>query len=161
MRTINQFYFGCPRRHIIRSEMALRGGNHSSDAFCYICGQFIKTRTKKFSVIASRIMVKFSYFEAKKSILKTAKAIFERNNEIFLLFCNEKCWKITLAYQRQKSCYVVLLSCCLWTENIRVEVASGSLWENIPSTFSNPKLRKPLLTPLVLFGIEASHTRVN
>ncbi len=33
--------------------MASRGCNHSPDAFCYICGQFIKTRAKKFSVTAS------------------------------------------------------------------------------------------------------------
>ncbi len=52
-QTTNQFCFGSLRRHITRGEMASRGCNHSPDAFCYICAQFIKTRAKKFSVTAS------------------------------------------------------------------------------------------------------------
>ena len=33
--------------------MASRGCLHPTDAFCYVCGQFIKTRAKKISVKAS------------------------------------------------------------------------------------------------------------
>ncbi|XP_076329190.1 uncharacterized protein LOC143235178 [Tachypleus tridentatus] len=33
--------------------MASRSCNHSADTFCYVCGQFIKTRAKKYSVTAS------------------------------------------------------------------------------------------------------------
>ncbi|XP_076321172.1 uncharacterized protein LOC143230837 isoform X2 [Tachypleus tridentatus] len=33
--------------------MASRSCKYSSDAFCCVCGQFIKTRAKKYSVIAS------------------------------------------------------------------------------------------------------------
>ncbi|XP_076369509.1 uncharacterized protein LOC143256316 isoform X2 [Tachypleus tridentatus] len=35
------------------SEMASRSCKHSPDAFCYVCGQFIKTRAKNYSVTAS------------------------------------------------------------------------------------------------------------
>ena len=38
------------------SEMASRGCKHPADAFCYVCGQFIKTRAKKYSVEASAKM---------------------------------------------------------------------------------------------------------
>ncbi|XP_058889662.1 uncharacterized protein LOC131739473 [Acipenser ruthenus] len=36
--------------------MASRGCKHPADAFCYVCGQFIKTRAKKYSVEASAKM---------------------------------------------------------------------------------------------------------
>lgn len=36
--------------------MASRGCLHPADAFCYVCGQFIKTRARKFSVKACRKM---------------------------------------------------------------------------------------------------------
>jgi hypothetical protein len=36
--------------------MASRGCLHPADSFCYVCGQFIKIRAKKYSVEASRIM---------------------------------------------------------------------------------------------------------
>ena len=36
--------------------MASRGCLHPADAFCYVCGQFIKKKTKKYSVEASRKM---------------------------------------------------------------------------------------------------------
>ncbi|XP_076325272.1 uncharacterized protein LOC143233190 [Tachypleus tridentatus] len=36
--------------------MASRSCKHSPDAFCYVCGQFIKTRAKEYSVIASAKM---------------------------------------------------------------------------------------------------------
>ncbi len=106
MQTTNQFCFGCQRRHITRSEMASRGCNHFPDAFCYICGQFIKTRAKKFSVTASAKMVKNSYFGIKKNNSKSHKNN-DRNNGHFLLFSNEKSWKIAPVCQRQKSCYIV------------------------------------------------------
>jgi hypothetical protein len=34
------------------SEMASRRCKHLADAFCYVCGQFIKTRAKKYFVEA-------------------------------------------------------------------------------------------------------------
>ncbi|XP_076365929.1 uncharacterized protein LOC143254903 [Tachypleus tridentatus] len=36
--------------------MASRSCKHYPDAFCYVCGQFIKTRAKKYSVTTSAIM---------------------------------------------------------------------------------------------------------
>ena len=44
--------------------MALRKCRHSADAFCYVCGEFIKTRAKKYSVSTSKKMTKayFLYF---------------------------------------------------------------------------------------------------
>ncbi|XP_076361843.1 uncharacterized protein LOC143252902 [Tachypleus tridentatus] len=36
--------------------MALRSCKHSPDAFCYVCGQFIKTRVKKYPMTASAKM---------------------------------------------------------------------------------------------------------
>ena len=36
--------------------MASRDCNRSPDAFCYLCGQFIKTRASKFSMITSKKM---------------------------------------------------------------------------------------------------------
>lgn len=36
--------------------MASRGCLHPADAFCYVCGQFIKTRARKYSVKACRKM---------------------------------------------------------------------------------------------------------
>ena len=36
--------------------MAARSCKYSADAFCYTCGEFIKTTSKKFSVVASSRM---------------------------------------------------------------------------------------------------------
>ena len=36
--------------------MASKGCLHPADAFCYVCGQFIKTRVRKYSVKACRKM---------------------------------------------------------------------------------------------------------
>lgn len=36
--------------------MASRGCKHPADAFCYVCGQFIKQRAKKYSVEVSAKM---------------------------------------------------------------------------------------------------------
>ena len=36
--------------------MVSRGCLHPADAFCYVCGQFIKTRARKYSVKACRKM---------------------------------------------------------------------------------------------------------
>ena len=36
---------------LLDAEMASRGCKHSADSFCYICGEFIKTRAKKYSLI--------------------------------------------------------------------------------------------------------------
>lgn len=47
------------------------------------------------------------FFGGKKIILKATKAKFDKNNGHFLLFYNEKSWKITLACQKQKLCYIV------------------------------------------------------
>lgn len=48
----------------LREDMASRGFLHPADSFCYVCGKFIKTRAKKYSVEASRIMceVYIAYF---------------------------------------------------------------------------------------------------
>ncbi len=66
--------------------MASRGCNHFPDAFCYICGQFIKTRAKKFSVTASAKMVKNSYFGIKKKIIPKATRIMTGIMDIFFCF---------------------------------------------------------------------------
>ena len=44
--------------------MSKRGCKHSTDAFCFVCGEFIKTRAKKHSVLASAVLCKAykSYF---------------------------------------------------------------------------------------------------
>ncbi|XP_076344912.1 uncharacterized protein LOC143244332 [Tachypleus tridentatus] len=42
--------------------MTSRSCKHSPDAFCYVCGQFIKTRAKKYSVTVSICEVYKAYF---------------------------------------------------------------------------------------------------
>ncbi|KAL7888111.1 hypothetical protein AOLI_G00030850 [Acnodon oligacanthus] len=68
--------------------MASRGCIHPADAFCYVCGQFIKTRAKKYSVKASA------------KICEAYKAYFDQDKPWAPHFTCEHCKKTLEGWYR-------------------------------------------------------------
>ena len=87
--------------------MSKRGScKHSPDTFCFICGEFIKTRARKHSVLASAKMC-----EAYNSYFIMPAGDQDRTwAPILLVTTAKKLWKVSLV-----NILLLNLNCCVFS----------------------------------------------
>src|SRR6218665_1950977 len=116
--------------------MAPRGCLHPVDVFCYVCGQFIKTRTRKYSVKACRKMC-----EAYQTFF--GMPVGDQDKSWALHFTCEYCKK-TLEGEMNNCC---LLRCSHSSEDgsaifRRLQCKTARKILEIQITFSQTRLRR-------------------